>query len=173
MPITDFLRKAGTGLMTFVGASRAANRLASGVARVGGADGKRLASVTWGMASLAGLGPVSATAAAVSVGVPPVRSAIRSIGSMIAKTAVNRPGALAISAGIGLGSVAAAAGVASSSFHIPRPRGVGPVQHGHGYVSWASGRAGRMNPNHLGATGGLALAMHNTRHRVNSRNVMI
>jgi hypothetical protein len=45
--------------------------------------------------------------------------------------------------------------------------GVGASTSSRGYVSWTSGRSEGMSPEHLGASGGLALALHRTRHRLN------
>lgn len=79
----------------------------------------------------------------------------------------NHPGYAAL----GFSTAAGLAGIAMGGMSV-RPAGPAAMYStGQGYMSWVSGRSGGMSPNHLGATGGLTLAMHKSRHRINNRQV--
>ena len=72
---------------------------------------------------------------------------------------------------MGLQGAPFSAGYRRLLFGSPQRSTIGPAVNGAGYVSWTSGRSGGLSPNHLGATGGLTLAMHNTRHRITPKQV--
>ena len=72
---------------------------------------------------------------------------------------------------MGLRGAPFSAGYRRLLFGSPQRAATGPAVNGAGYVSWTSGRSGGLSPNHLGATGGLTLAMHNTRHRITPKQV--
>lgn len=82
-------------------------------------------------------------------------------------------GAMVTGASLGMGIRAApfSAGYRQLLFGSPQQARTGPATNSAGYVSWTSGRSGGLSPNHLGATGGLTLAMHNTRHRITPKQV--
>jgi hypothetical protein len=161
------LRRVGGQTATRLGGTKLATLMSQGLSHRAGM------TLGFGIGTLA-TGSLEGGAIGAAAGFAPTSRATRaglqklsSIAVNMAKLAGKNP---AIAGGI-LSTSAVLTGMAAGTLNnAPLPT-TGPVTSGRGYVSWTPGKSGGMSPNHLGATGGLALAMHNTRHRTNPKSL--
>jgi hypothetical protein len=166
--LTGKLKELGTEIMRGVVGTSLASRVARGEKL-----GFKAASLGFGVGMLA-TGSVSGGFMGAAAGFAPVsrrtRQGLQRLTS-IATWGARRSGRYPIITGTALTMGAAGTGILMGSLE-PRPLPtVGAVTQGRGYVSWTPGRSGGMSPNHLGATGGLALALHNSRHKINPKSL--
>ena len=152
------LKGVGGGILKYVEGAR----LSAGLSKGQGIAMGWLAGAGMGVG-----GPAGALGAAAIVS-PRTRQAVqkasRSAYRGIIRPAAHHPG-LALFAGT---AAAGLTGMMVGGIRVQPDAGIGPAMAGPGYASWVGGRSGGMSPSHLGATGGLALALHQTRHRLPS-----
>jgi hypothetical protein len=122
------------------------------------------------VSSAMGFGPLpGAVAGAAS---PIIGRGIRGMGSQLKKGFTASPVRTGAALGLTLGVMGAGMALGTRTLNQLRTNmrptsGVGPSMTSSGYVSWTNGRSEGMSAEHLGASGGLSLALHRTRHRLN------
>jgi len=113
--------------------------------------------------------------AAVGAASKPLGSIGRGIKHVVGANIDARPIKTGVALGLGLGTAGAAICLGTRTIrqlntNMNPPDGVGASMTTNGYVSWTNGRSqGKqgMSAEHLAASGGLALSLHKTRHRLN------
>jgi|2_EtaG_2_1085320.scaffolds.fasta_scaffold15718_5 hypothetical protein len=97
-----------------------------------------------------------------------IRGGMRGIGKAFQAQPVLTGAALGLAMGTTGAALSLGTRTLSQMSNQMRPSGgIGPAMASRGYVSWTNGRSEGMSAEHLGASGGLPLALHRVRHRLN------
>lgn len=164
--LINALKNLGMDAMKYVGGAKLANNMATGQGL-----GRKAAALGFGIGFLS-TGDVMGGVIGAAVGFAPVsrrtRQTIQKIGG-IAVSSAKFGGRHAVGVGSALTAGAFGVGLVGGTLNRQQLPRVGPVTSGRGYVSWTPGRSGGMSPNHLGATGGLTLALFGNRHKINPK----